>query len=60
MRLLNAIELYEARILAASVVDRRRWSKAAAARGDVAGAGRATVEVVLLRRRLDRLGRRAA
>lgn len=59
MRLLNAIEVYAARALALSIADRRRWSKAAAARGDVAAARHHTVEVVVLRRRLDRLGRAA-
>lgn len=60
MRRLNAIELYAARALALSIADRRRWAKAAAARGDIDAARHHTVEVVVLRRRLDRLGRRAA
>lgn len=59
MRRLNAIELYAARALAMSIADRRRWAKAAAARGDGEAARRHTVEVVLLKRRLDRLGRAA-
>lgn len=59
MRRLNDIELYAARALAMSIADRRRWAKAASARGDVEGAMRHTVEVVVLRRRLDRLGRAA-
>lgn len=60
MRTLNAIELYEARALSLSIVDQRKAAKAAAARGDGEAAKRHTVEVVLLRRRLDRLGTKAA
>ena len=59
MRTLNAIELYAARALALSILDRRRWAKAAAARGDVAAVRHHTVEIVVLRRRLDRLGTKA-
>lgn len=60
MRRLNAIQLYEARALAVTIPRQRRAAQAAAARGDGEAARRATVEVVLLKRRLDRLGRRAA
>lgn len=59
MRRLNAIELYAARVLALSIADRRRWAKAAATRGDVEAVRHHTVEVVVLRRRLDRMGRAA-
>lgn len=60
MRLLNAIQLYEARALAFSIPRHRRAARAAAARGELDAARRATVEVVILKRRLDRLGTRAA
>lgn len=60
MRLLNAAQLYEARALSLSIVDQRKAAQVAAARGELDAARRHTVEVVLLRRRLDRLGRRAA
>lgn len=60
MRLLNVIELYEARALAVSILGRRRSARVAEARGNLEVARRCTVDVVLLKRRMDRLGRKAA